>query len=422
VIPDIFLRCAMKVLLSFMPTAFAAFAVTPHKNFDANHMRETFTAIAAASKDGKIDDATRANVGRIMTLIEGNLTDCLAEDYRILGIEYNAVVDALKQCNTDSHTCQNAPLAVASLVAGNALDKHQHCRQHELATCAWTNANQSIIDNAVKGFAGSFPSWGGQVVDDPCDAAADAQPVFAWTNNLLGFLANTGRGCDSADAETCRTQGNDHHTDADGVEHAFGCNSPPTGTPGSNGTYHQCCDYKTCRANYLGACDLYEAQTAQCDALEVTAENQHCAFLNQGCSCCSAWSNCWDSNVAAVNAEIERAQGVVDLIRGQQNALECLLCYGQQILDAGVIDIQACDKPCVDCVNFPDLTHDAAPRFENNDECHVEFHGPNMKPDVGPLYDMPCIAMAFPSEPCDRTCTNSAFGEAGDTAPNPTLN
>jgi len=425
VIPDIFLRCAMKVLLSFMPTAFAAFAVTPHKMFDANHMRDTFTAIAAANKDGKIDDPTRVNVRRILDLIEGNLTACLKEDYRLLGIDYNAVVDDLKQCNTDSHTCQNGPLAHAALTAGNALDTHKHCRQHELATCAWTNANQSVIDLAVQGFAITFPSWGGQVVDDPCDAAADAQPVFDWTNDLLGFLYNNGRGCnsDTADAEACRTQGDDHHTDGDGVEHTFGCNSPATGTPGSNGTYHECCDYKTCRANYLGACALYEAQTAQCDALEVTAENQHCAFLNQGCSCCSQWSTCWDSNVALVNAEITRAQGVVELIRGQQSALECLLCYGQQILDAGVIDVTACDSaPCEGCADFPDLDHDAAPRFVTNDECHVTFHGPSPKPDLGAYYDGPCVAVAFPSETCDRTCTNSGFGEVGDTAPNPVLN
>jgi len=413
----------MKVLL-LLPTAYAAISATQPKLFDAGHMKETFKAIASQKGDSnKLDNVTRTNIGTILNLIEGNLSDALIADYDSVVSDFEAAVAKLVACNTAVDACEAGPARTAFNRYENAVDSHRHCRQHEQSTCLWADSNKTIIDNRVRGFSDptGFQAWTtGTVVDDDC-YADDGHTVLDWMNAALGFLGTNGRGCDSpgTDGEACRVQGPDSHTDHNNVEYDFGCDHRKhgMGEDGSNGTFFQGCDYKTDRANFLIACKLTEDQSAQCNLFEEpNLVFFHCSWMNAGCTCCSTFDGCWSTETAALQAEDTKMRQMVDLIKTQQTALEVLICYGNEILADRPINFANCDdKTCEGgCAQFPYLSDDTQRRHVDRHECAHHFHqdtenptGEILKPDLGGPYTNgvgSCAVTLHPSYCSSQTC------------------
>lgn len=372
----------MKVLLTALPVAFAAVSSSQPQLFDSSHMLETFKAIAAQkiAQGGEISRDTKENIERILNLIEANLTMALKKDYDLVTRQYAEEVAELENCNTEVAACKAEGNAQELAEYLNAQQTHENCRAFEHEVCTYSNGDCTDVNNMVTGFAA--PVWGQHTCDDACSEGSGG-PVSQFMASAKRFAEQFGAGCGPGDADAC------YYNDAAGVD-GRGCSAADRvantmqrasalgGGERLNGTRHQCCDYASCRSNCQYSQGLLVEQKKQCNNVQATAEREHCGFLGTGCACCDDYFQCWDRKSTELNTYRESAKQTIDLIHVQQEALECLVCYGEQILEAGTDDFSHCEREgCRGCSAYPYPCGSNEPSYGSTGECTADMQGNN---------------------------------------------
>jgi len=395
----LFVPCTMKVLLSFAPVAFASISVTQPQLFDAAHMKETFKGIA--SQGGKIDDATKANIQSIVDLIKGNVTVALGVDYGLVIKEFEAAEADLRKVNTDFQTCKST--SYARQEAGHVADhfKHVSCRNYEHTTCFEEETDCGSHDDNVKNLGATFPAFPGVDHDDDCAGPNGA--IYTWMEGALAAAKRFGPGCKDDDTgAACYNRVTTHATL--GLK---GCNADTRHASCSeylNGTHCDCCDYASCRANCLTRKENHIAETALCDRIQSDMESEYCEARSVGCWCCDGFFNDWNRERGELATADSHAQTQIDLINAQQTALECLLCYGEQILTAGTPDFAECDMAgCVGCSAYVYPTSSIDPDHTTTAGCKTDIFG-NLVLDFGfspdPVLSSTCVKTVSATSEC----------------------
>jgi len=156
---------------------------------------------------------------------------------------------------------------------------------------------------------------------------------------------------------------------------------------------HNAAEYKRLRKECHEARHRHQVRVEECHKLQSEFEAAYCAYANGIDEECHTYDTCYDSTYASFVIQNTSVADMEVQFKAQQHALECLLCYGDQIL-TDKTDLSACDG--VDCVN-------CSPRLD------IDYKIPH--PEI------PCDEEE-PERPCtDGWCLAKYSGYADDGVP-----
>jgi len=150
-------------------------------------------------------------------------------------------------------------------------------------------------------------------------------------------------------------------------------------------TTQHAAEYKKLREECHEARHRHKQRVEECHTLQHKFEADYCSFSNKIDETCNIYENCYSNTYAEFEKQNASVAEMEVQFKAQQYALECLLCYGDQILEDKT-DLSVCDDtPCENC---EDLCLDyKVPHPEC--ECDEEL----------------------PDKPCEDSWVNKHYGE-----------
>jgi len=108
--------------------------------------------------------------------------------------------------------------------------------------------------------------------------------------------------------------------------------------------------YKTFREECHELRYKHQHRVAESHRTQGQFETDYCAWAHAIDTACDTYKKCYDSTTSTYASQTSTIQGEEDQFKLQQQALECALCYGNQIL-MNSTDLTACDAntTCVNC-------------------------------------------------------------------------
>jgi len=87
----------------------------------------------------------------------------------------------------------------------------------------------------------------------------------------------------------------------------------------------------------------YLAKESQCDQLQTNLENQKCHEQETIHEVCDIFDTCWSTTNTAYDTTKSTVQSLENTFQKQYDALQCLKCYGEQILNT-TTDLSRCEN------------------------------------------------------------------------------
>merc|ERR1719454_178495 len=107
--------------------------------------------------------------------------------------------------------------------------------------------------------------------------------------------------------------------------------------------------YKTYREECHELRYKHQHRVAESHRTQAQFETDYCAWAHAIDTACDTYKKCYDAKTSTYSTQSGIVSGEEAQFKLQQQALECALCYGNQIL-MNSTDLTACD-PTTDCVN-----------------------------------------------------------------------
>lgn len=289
-----------------MPAVVAAVQITSPNHHDATQMRETFYSLAAAKANngGQIDAQTREEVNRILNLVQDTLMGALWEDRDAAQRSYNATVDAVNSCN--SHVVEDELPKYEFKKRLTAQDDAalKSCLELENESCE----NRTRVCNHLDDYVSSW-------------TMCDDHPLN--TDQCVECKQETPTDSDLYKALQCLIQ-----FDADHYDNFYH-------------KYDDCHDHKR----------MWRAKIIECDAVQTDLEHTKCNEQTFIHDTCSTFNQCFSDNTRAYEQQKSNAETLELIFQKQYTALECLVCYGEQIL-ADATNLAICEDaapPVFEC-------------------------------------------------------------------------
>lgn len=192
---------------------------------------------------------------------------------------------------------------------------------------------------------------------DRCtDLDNTAKSAGANSRDIPDFCPGTGQTQHPADHQKCNGEGNyglvsrDYYawetgTDADHSDDVYTWFSHMDSWNTTNSQ-----KYKDERAKCHDLRAMHSHKTQKCFQLQSAFERDYCAWTNAIDTTCHVYEGCYRSEHYTFDQQKIITQGVEAQLKAQQAALECALCYGEELLK-GTTDLDACDRAagCQDC-------------------------------------------------------------------------
>lgn len=323
-----------------MPAVVAAVQITSPAHHDASQMRETFYNLAAAKANngGKIDAATEEEVNQILKLVGERLMAALWEDRDAAQRAYNGTVTEVNGCNTD--------------LTGRMLPIYEHWKSN-------TAQDRDMLDACLRG-----------------------------ENDICGEM---NRVCDDLDQYVCDFElCNDHALNNNA------CVDCKETEPTNSDLYKSLQCLINFDARYYNvyiakreACRqqqaAHRAKTADCDRVQKQLENTKCQEQGVIRESCGVFNGCWTSAMSAHDSTTAATKELENIFQKQWTALECLMCYGKEIL-AESTNLTACenaDAPVFTCTMGSDTDRVVKPTTS----LAICYYEPEIKEDCEAQYD-----------------------------------
>jgi len=109
-------------------------------------------------------------------------------------------------------------------------------------------------------------------------------------------------------------------------------------------------DYKECREECHDLRSAHQHRVYESHRLQRVFEQDFCAWAHAVDVACDVYGSCYNRTVDALEKSEEIIRGEEEQFKKQQQALECALCYGAELLKDST-DLSACDRAtgCVNC-------------------------------------------------------------------------
>lgn len=326
-----------------MPAVVAAVQITSPSHHDASQMRETFYNLAAAKANngGKIDAATEEEVNRILKLVGENLMSALWEDRDAAQRAYNGSVAEVNKCNSDltgsllpvyefrkTNTAADWEAFRTCLGGENDIcrNKTEVCQDLDQYVCDFEICNDHALNN------------------DMCVECKETTPTSSDLYNSLQCLINF----------------DEQHYD----------------------TYIE--KYNDCRQHKVD----HRAKARECDGVQRQLEETKCYEQEYIWGACGTFNGCWNSAMSAYDTTESTTKDLENIFQKQWTALECLMCYGKQILEE-TTDLSVCenaDPPVFTCTHGSDTDRLVKPTTS----LAICYYEPEVKEDCEAQYDF-CV-------------------------------
>merc|ERR1719454_2432770 len=121
-------------------------------------------------------------------------------------------------------------------------------------------------------------------------------------------------------------------------------------------------NFESKRQNCIDATNIWTAKTDECDGLQGDYEDEFCDRETNVQNTCNTYRSCRDRTQGTYHSILVQTEGLEDIYQAQRVALQCLLCYGEHILNNST-DLSSCDTPpdCASLSECPTITYTDLP-------------------------------------------------------------
>lgn len=276
------------------------------KTYDG--MKATLKGISAMQVKGDIDAGTIKIVQDMLDSIEGSMMDGLACDVNSTQTMLDNAENAIIKCDTDRADWKADVWSVHNTDVSDADTTHSGCRTEEAGACADST-------DACDAYVERVKSW------RKCVRPADDRFLTSDNDDIFEYLC-------------C-------------LEDFFEEQVPATGD-----TFYT--DRTSCETKY----DAWCAKMIDCDAKQGTFEATFCTRETAVEDYCGQYRRCRNGAQKTYGEVLEEVRSLEEIYRAQRVALDCLVCYGNMILN-NETDLTSCDevKECTELSGCPTITY-----------------------------------------------------------------
>lgn len=281
-----------------MPAVVAAVQITSPSHHDATQIRETFYNLAAAKANngGKIDDETEASVNRILKLVGETLMAALWEDRDAAQRNYNASVVAVNGCNSDLIDNKLPVYANRQSKTGQDWAAFGECLDDENEACQ----NKTDICNDLDKFVCDMEICNDSPLNNvECVQCKEETPTHSELYTSL----------------QCLIEFDERYYD----------------------TYIE--KYNSCRQHKA----VHRDWIQNCNQRQKMLEEQKCYEQEYIHDACDNFNTCWSGTTGSHSQIASTTRDLENIFQKQWTALECLMCYGKQILE-DTTDLTVCEN------------------------------------------------------------------------------
>jgi len=277
---------------------------------DTNYegMKMTLKSISSMQAKGEIDADTINTVTTMLDKIENDLKDALVVDVSTTQNVLDDAEAAIAACDTAKRTFASDTWVGLNGDVTDESDEHDVCRGDEEIECGNATSKCTIYTNQVCGFE--------ECVKPPASrfVTSDNDDVFEYMCCLERLFA------------------------------------------AERGTYYQA------RWECLEAVNIWEMKTEDCDRQQTTFEDEFCSRETDVENACHTYRTCRNDKQASYTSIKSNVQSLEEIYQAQRVALECLLCYGNHILNNNT-DLSSCEvlPECTSLTDCPQITYDPIP-------------------------------------------------------------
>lgn len=305
-------------------------------------MKTTLKSISEMQKKGEINAETIKIVTDMIDQIRGTMKDGLACDVNTTQSMLDDAVAAVAQCDTNRNEWfDGAGFADENEKVSNASSAHYSCRADEQDECENSTAKCDAYVHRVKNWR-KCTKPAGRFTHDNDD-------VFNYLCCMSDFFDEQ--------------------------------------VPDSGATFYD--DRWECEEAY----DIWCAKSLDCDGEQDDYEKAFCRRETAVENKCEAYRTCRNGAQASWAKVKENVIALEEIYQAQRVALECLICYGNNIL-ANSTDLSSCEilPECTSLTDCPTIVYDDLP------EC-IKC--------VEPDHDIPCTANFLSAQYArfEGTCT-----------------
>jgi len=289
-------------------------------------MKATLLSIAEMQKKGEITPETAAIVEEMLDSIRGTMKEGLACDVNTTQNMLDDAVAAVAQCDTNRDTWfLGGSFANENEKVANASRDHSACRGVEAAECANSTAKCDAYTERVC-------NWRECKKPDSARFAHDNDDIFEYLCCLQDFFAEE--------------------------------------VPDMGASFYD--DRWECQEAY----DIWCAKALDCDEEQGDYERAFCRRETAVENTCETYRTCRNGAQASWAKVKENVIALEEIYQAQRVALECLICYGNSILN-NATDLSSCEilPECTSLTDCPTIVYDDLP------DC-IKCQEPN--------HDIPC--------------------------------
>lgn len=343
-------------------------------------MRETFKALAKQieADPSKLDASTRMIVGNMLDQINGTLVPALIKDSDDAQDMIDTAVAAIDQCLTNLESAEAGVIAANAQKTVDARKAHVECRSGTAAEADLLQAlDPTIPQNQKYDYDHLGRHWSDYDTDKPGHdhdyESAEHAGVVAETTSENASYKILQKKCDKVDNHvaswTLEKQEEDCQ-DTDAVNAWF--------VKMNQWTIKNARTYKEDREECHEARHNHQHRVYECNQKQKEFEETVCSECTELDRKCYEYRTCYRVEEERWNGVPNGVVGIVEELEetfiAQQFALECLLCYGEQIL-ANKTDLSACEgAECVGCddlkVNYT-VPHELRDCPEDPEHCRI---------------------------------------------------
>lgn len=361
-------------VLAFLPVV-AAVSST-HEQIES--MKSTFRGVAA--QGGEIDQATKNSIQQFMNIMNRTLVGALVNEAADHQQIMNARLASVEACFTARNETFAISIENASNVKDAARSAHMQCKKCQ-DSCSgamlaqWPSGHNYTYDHTrhwgyeddTAVFEAGNAHHDTQVAAASCDGDIQGEEG-AWNaqQSSCATLDSHAKSLDAAltaipdfcnDYSTTELPADrPHNTEATRGYYPW---EAATGADDTVYNWFEYMDrmntshtnrYKNQREDCHEKRNIHMHKAKSCHHLQRVFEQAYCTWTNGIDTACHVYKGCYASAHLSWDAQKALTEAVETQLKLQQQALECALCYGHQILQNST-DLDACDREtgCVNC-------------------------------------------------------------------------